>query len=82
MTKARIAVLAGAAVVIGLLILYPDWVAIHPNDSALTNPAGYAWLTSPPAGFELMHVQKGTEWIWFSCAVAVLAGFFYFMLDQ
>jgi hypothetical protein len=57
------------------LVLFPDWVAVHANDPTWTMSAGYSWLTSPPPppkDFSLMHVRKGSAWIWDVIFVSVM----------
>ena len=76
----RRAVLVIVAIVVLVLVLFPDWYAIHPTDPTLNMLIGHAWIGSPPSppkGFEAMTVQKGNGWIIFSVVAVLLGAFVY-----
>jgi hypothetical protein len=60
-----IILLAGGAAAL-LIALFPDWIAVHPQDPGLTISLGHFWAFAPPPpppGFEAMVVEKGSFWL-------------------
>jgi hypothetical protein len=59
--KGRHIILIVGAIIVALLLLFPSWKAVHPNDPNLATQLGFAWAFSPPPpprGFATMRVER------------------------
>jgi hypothetical protein len=43
----KLYVVAGVIALIAVLMLFPEWIGVHPN-GGLVMPLGHAWIFSPP----------------------------------
>jgi len=61
-----------------LIILFPEWYAVHPSDPTLTVPIGHAWILSPQQPpKDNMRVERGSLSYLLALLVLVATGLFY-----
>jgi hypothetical protein len=75
---------AVGALALVILLLFPEWYAVHPVDAALNIPLGFSWILSPPSApehFGNMAVERShLIFILVAVVAGAIAGV-YWLLD-
>jgi hypothetical protein len=82
MAHNRAIIVSMGVILAALFILFPEWIAVQPNNPSLTVSLGHAWLFSPPPppkGFEMMRVERTSLGYLLAMIVLIATGFFYWL---
>jgi hypothetical protein len=77
-------IVAIGTVVALMIVMFPDWNAVHHSNSALTTPLGHAWMLSPPLpkGLDSIRVELGSYWRILAISVIAVSVLLCLALEQ
>ena len=76
----RAIIITLGAILAALIVLFPEWKAVHPSDPTLTVSVGHAWILSPPPppkGYE--RVEHSNLGYGMALIVLIATGVFYWL---
>jgi hypothetical protein len=74
LTSAQWVVIAAGTALVIVLVLFPEWRAVHPGDANLSRSLGFGWILSPlppPESFPNMRVERTSFTLLLAVIVAV-----------